>query len=107
MQKIIALIGCSMLLASPALAAVTLPAPLAGAAATLPAPLAGAAMGGAIAKDGAIFESPIVLYDGPTEPLPSNINVPEPATWAMLITGFGLVGLVVRRRRTAIHPYAG
>lgn len=26
-------------------------------------------------------------------------NVPEPATWAMLITGFGLVGAASRRRR--------
>ena len=26
--------------------------------------------------------------------------VPEPATWAMLITGFGLVGFAARRRRT-------
>ena len=26
--------------------------------------------------------------------------VPEPATWAMLITGFGLVGAAARRRRT-------
>lgn len=26
--------------------------------------------------------------------------VPEPGTWAMLITGFGLVGLAMRRRRT-------
>ncbi|QMW23372.1 PEP-CTERM sorting domain-containing protein [Sandaracinobacteroides saxicola] len=25
--------------------------------------------------------------------------VPEPATWAMMIAGFGLVGMVVRRRR--------
>ena len=28
--------------------------------------------------------------------------VPEPASWAMLITGFGLVGAAARRRRTAI-----
>jgi hypothetical protein len=28
--------------------------------------------------------------------------VPEPATWAMLITGFGLVGSAMRRRRTAV-----
>lgn len=28
--------------------------------------------------------------------------VPEPATWAMLITGFGLVGSAMRRRRAAI-----
>lgn len=28
--------------------------------------------------------------------------VPEPGTWAMLITGFGLVGVAARRRRAAI-----
>jgi hypothetical protein len=28
--------------------------------------------------------------------------VPEPASWAMLITGFGMVGFAARRRRTAI-----
>jgi hypothetical protein len=27
-------------------------------------------------------------------------NVPEPATWAMLIAGFGAVGVAARRRRT-------
>jgi len=26
--------------------------------------------------------------------------IPEPATWAMMITGFGLVGVALRRRRT-------
>ena len=29
-------------------------------------------------------------------------GVPEPATWAMLIAGFGLVGASMRRRRTTI-----
>lgn len=29
------------------------------------------------------------------------IGVPEPAAWAMMLTGFGLVGLVARRRRLA------
>jgi PEP-CTERM motif len=29
-------------------------------------------------------------------------GVPEPASWAMLITGFGLVGAVSRRRRVAV-----
>lgn len=29
-------------------------------------------------------------------------NVPEPANWAMMIAGFGLVGATMRRRRTAI-----
>jgi hypothetical protein len=28
--------------------------------------------------------------------------VPEPATWAMLIAGFGMVGTAMRRRRTAV-----
>lgn len=28
--------------------------------------------------------------------------VPEPASWAMLITGFGLVGAIARRRRNAV-----
>ncbi len=29
-------------------------------------------------------------------------GVPEPATWAMLITGFGLVGAAMRRRKTVL-----
>jgi hypothetical protein len=33
--------------------------------------------------------------------------VPEPASWAMLITGFGLVGAIARRRRHAALPMAG
>jgi hypothetical protein len=28
--------------------------------------------------------------------------IPEPASWAMMITGFGLVGATARRRRTAV-----
>jgi hypothetical protein len=32
--------------------------------------------------------------------------VPEPATWAMMILGFGLTGAAVRRRRTAGHSPA-
>lgn len=30
------------------------------------------------------------------------VGVPEPGSWAMLITGFGLVGALLRRRRAAI-----
>lgn len=32
--------------------------------------------------------------------------VPEPATWAMLIAGFGLVGLAMRRRKASIASVA-
>jgi choice-of-anchor C domain-containing protein len=32
--------------------------------------------------------------------------VPEPATWAMMIGGFGLIGATARRRRTATVSYA-
>lgn len=33
---------------------------------------------------------------------PGVSGVPEPATWAMMISGFGLAGAAVRRRRTAL-----
>lgn len=32
--------------------------------------------------------------------------VPEPATWAMMLTGFGLAGAILRRRRATIDPNA-
>jgi hypothetical protein len=32
------------------------------------------------------------------------LAIPEPASWAMMITGFGLLGLAARRRRLAAAP---
>jgi hypothetical protein len=37
------------------------------------------------------FMDPIVSFSA---------GVPEPASWAMMIAGFGLVGAAARRRRT-------
>lgn len=34
-----------------------------------------------------------------SEPMPSIGGVPEPTTWAMLVLGFGLVGVTARRRK--------
>jgi len=47
------------------------------------------------------YSQAAVLYAGITEdilPLPVGA-IPEPAPWAMLIAGFGLVGPAARRRR--------
>lgn len=35
----------------------------------------------------------------PTPPIPPPSAVPEPATWALLLSGFGLMGAYLRRRR--------
>lgn len=42
-----------------------------------------------------------VLVSGGTTLVPTDLagGVPEPATWAMMVAGFGLVGAGVRRRR--------
>lgn len=47
------------------------------------------------------------IRGGPPSRLTLNFNgtinaVPEPATWAMMILGFGLVGVGIRRRRGAV-----
>ncbi|MFN7176681.1 MAG: PEPxxWA-CTERM sorting domain-containing protein [Thermaurantiacus sp.] len=42
---------------------------------------------------------PLRVFGSPVDGAPP---IPEPATWAMLIAGFGLVGAALRRRRTAI-----
>ena len=44
---------------------------------------------------GGILPPPVLASGGPLA------TVPEPASWALLIAGFGLVGAVARRRRVA------
>ena len=45
------------------------------------------------------FGGNYLLLTGTADGIPG--GVPEPATWAMLVLGFGLVGSTVRRRRVA------
>lgn len=59
--------------------------------------------GGATFAFGGVLANP-TLFTGGEGYIGPNMNiapVPEPATWAMLIAGFGLVGYVSRRRRVA------
>jgi hypothetical protein len=44
---------------------------------------------------GAVVEAKFKLLELPSA-------VPEPATWAMMITGFGLAGVAIRRRRETL-----
>ena len=44
------------------------------------------------------FDKPVGYQDGGAG------AVPEPATWEMLIAGFGLVGAAARRRRAGSVP---
>lgn len=43
---------------------------------------------------------PFALLDGVT--FSQEAAIPEPATWAMLLAGFGMVGLVARRRKVTV-----
>jgi len=40
-----------------------------------------------------------VTFDGSASVVPGVPGIPEPATWAMMIAGFGFVGAAARRRR--------
>jgi len=50
------------------------------------------------------FQVPGTYYDttGPSNSITVTAAVPEPASWAMLIAGFGLVGAAMRRRAAAL-----
>lgn len=42
------------------------------------------------------------IFDGTVDGLLNLPTVPEPASWALMITGFGLVGAAARRRRLSV-----
>ena len=43
----------------------------------------------------------IFLTSGSVTPVPVGAAVPEPATWGMMLLGFGLIGAAARRRKSA------
>lgn len=47
------------------------------------------------------FQPTAATFAAVVEPPVVEAGVPEPSAWAMMIGGFGLVGVAVRRRRTA------
>ena len=47
---------------------------------------------------GGIFTPPVVVSATPEVPPTAVTPVPEPATWAMMVLGFALIGRVLRRR---------
>jgi len=53
-----------------------------------------------VSFDGAF--SPTAFEGGAYDAIAANGGVPEPATWAMMIVGFGLAGAMVRRRKLAV-----
>jgi hypothetical protein len=66
-------------------------------------------LGSAVSPNGSGFAFPANINSittggrfGPNFQFKAAGAIPEPASWAMLISGFGLVGAVARRRRLAI-----
>ncbi|MDO6414287.1 PEPxxWA-CTERM sorting domain-containing protein [Sphingomonas sp. BIUV-7] len=47
-----------------------------------------------------------ITYDTPTPPPTIPSAIPEPATWAMFIGGFGLIGVGMRRRQRVSGSFA-
>jgi hypothetical protein len=49
---------------------------------------------------GALRQLSSISFEGPSLPPPS---VPEPASWAMMLVGFGIAGIALRSRRTKLR----
>lgn len=54
---------------------------------------------------GATISGPVTISASFTVPTPVSA-VPEPATWLLMLTGFGAIGVATRRRRKAINVFA-
>lgn len=73
---------------------------------------------GPFLPNGAFANSPIILPVGAAASQPSTVNpvignilasvaaVPEPGTWTLMIAGFGIAGILTRRRRGGIVSFS-
>ncbi len=52
--------------------------------------------------DGYGFNGPSAAYGDNSGSFSVTVGVPEPTSWALLVAGFGVVGMVARRRRTTV-----
>lgn len=50
----------------------------------------------------ASFGTATIVGEEPTPPTPPTSPVPEPASWALMVGGFGLAGAALRRQRVAV-----
>lgn len=64
-------------------------------------PCAGGDTGGLTLQRPSLFRLPVPTFEDGVLSVFVDSTVPEPATWAMLVMGFGLAGAAQRRRRAA------
>jgi hypothetical protein len=62
----------------------------------------GQALSAATAPAQLVARGPMEIILVPKGPAAAVSAVPEPASWAMMLLGFGGLGAVLRRRRTAL-----
>lgn len=63
-------------------------------------------LGGLSVRYQGIISEELGIRDGSAIGSPTTPAVPEPATWAMMIVGFGAAGYAIRRRRRRLIPQA-
>ena len=59
-----------------------------------------------IGASSAKFDIPSTMTSPPNNVLPAVLGVPEPASWALMIGGFGMIGGALRRRQRSAVRFA-
>ncbi len=79
----------------------SIPPPAVAQLAALTDPCAGGDTGGLTLQRPSLFTFPVPTFEDGVLSVLADSTVPEPATWAMLVVGFGMAGAAQRRRRAA------